>query len=464
MLRRVEELAAGPVLLVVDDAQWIDASSLSVLAFVANRIAGSSVAMVVAARGEVAPPGFAAHPVVPLPQLDSLQSRLVLRRTGHELDDSLVAAIIRASAGNPLALVELARAAASGSHTPTDPMLPLPERLERAFAAELPDLPTATQDLLVLAAAGADELSMLSAVSGASRRAGRAGARRAHAACCGSGTRASTGGTRWPGRRRTPRRRATSAAAPTAPWPTLPTQAPDRRAWHLSRAALGPDEDVAAELEAAAVRAQEWGGYAEACRAMQRSAEFTPEPEARSRRLAATAQLAAQSGQFDRLQEFGIQIHHLTEDPQLHLQVDHAIAYALGHTTRQHSARVALLEVIEQGWLLDTPASWSTLTSLAAVALRTGEGNDAVREWQHRLESVGPTGAPTVQRRAGRRPRLGSGRGWRAGRPDAGARGAGAAPAHAGCRRPSRPRVRDRDAPGLGGLAGRRARSGPRSA
>ena len=141
VLRRVEELADGPVLIVVDDAQWIDASSLSVLAFVANRIAGSSISMVVAARGEVAPPGFAAHPVVPLPRLDTLQSRLVVRRTGLELDDSLIAAIVNASAGNPLALVELARAAASGGGTPTDPMLPIPERLERAFAAELPDLP-----------------------------------------------------------------------------------------------------------------------------------------------------------------------------------------------------------------------------------------------------------------------------------------------------------------------------------
>ena len=52
-----------------------------------------------------------------------------------------MAAIVNASAGNPLALVELARAAASGGGTPTDPMLPMPERLERAFAAELPDLP-----------------------------------------------------------------------------------------------------------------------------------------------------------------------------------------------------------------------------------------------------------------------------------------------------------------------------------
>ena len=387
VLRRVEELADGPVLIVVDDAHWIDASSLSVLAFVANRISASSVAMVVAARGDVAPPGFAAHPVVPLPRLDSLQSRLVLRRTGLDLSDSLIAAIVNASAGNPLALVELARAAASGGGTPTDPMLPMPERLELAFAAELPDLPPATQDLLVLAAAGADELGLLSAVrGGVDVLAGLEPAER-----CGL-LKVADGHIEW----RHPLARAATYAAATADersrahraLAALPAQAPDRRAWHLSRAAMSPDEDVAAELEAAAVRAQEWGGYAEACRALQRSAELSPDPEARARRLAATAQLAAQTGQFARLRQFGTQIHELTEDPQLHLQVDHAIAYALGHTTRQHSARVALLEVIDRAWQLDTPASWSTLSSLAAVALRTGEGNKAVREWQHRLESA----------------------------------------------------------------------------
>lgn len=387
VLRRVEELADGPVLLVVDDAQWIDTSSLSMLSFVANRIAGSSVAMVVAARGEVAPHGFAAHPLVPLPRLDGLQSRLVLRRAGPDLSDSLIAAIVNAAAGNPLALVELARASAAGGGAPTDPMLSLPERLERAFAAELPYLPPVTRDLLVVASAGADDLDLLSAASGAvDVLAGLEPAER-----CGL-LKVTDGHIDW----RHPLARAAAYAAATADersrahraLASLPTQAPDRRAWHLSRAALSPDEDVAAELESAALRAQAWGGYAEACRAMQRSSELTPDRETRARRLAATAQLAAQSGQFARLRQLGTQIHDLTEDPQLHLQVDHAAAYALGHTMRQHSARLALVAVIEKAWQLDTPAGWSTLTSLAAVALRTGEGNDAVLEWQHRLESV----------------------------------------------------------------------------
>ncbi len=387
VLRRVEELSEGRVLIVVDDAQWIDASSLSVLAFVGNRISGSSVAMVVAARGEVAPPGFAAHPVVPLPRLDTLQSRLVLRRTGLDLDDSLMAAIVTAATGNPLALVELARAAASGGVTPTDTLLPIPERLERAFAAELPDLPAATRDLLVLAAAGADDLASLSAVSGPiDVLAGLEPAER-----CGL-LRVGDGRIHW----RHPLARAATYAAATADerhhahlaLAAQPAEAPDRRAWHLSYAALGPDEEVAAELEAVAVRAQESGGYLEACHAMQRSAELSPDPKERARRLVVTAELAAQAGQFTRLQEYGKQVHQLTDDPLLLTRVDHSIAYALGHTTRQRSARLALLAVLERSWQLNPAAGWSTLTSLAALAVRTGEGNEALIEWQHRLESV----------------------------------------------------------------------------
>ena len=79
----------------------------------------------------------------------------------------MTAAVVRASAGNPLALRELTRTAASGEVTRQDPLLPMSEQLERAFAAELPGLPAGTRRLLVLAAAGADDLGSLTAVGGA---------------------------------------------------------------------------------------------------------------------------------------------------------------------------------------------------------------------------------------------------------------------------------------------------------
>ena len=75
-------------------------------------------------------------------------------------------------------------------------------------------------------------------------------------------------------------------------------------------------------------------------------------------------------------------MHELTDDEALLLRVDHAIAYALGHTTRQRSARLALVAVLERSWEREVLRGWSTLTSLAALALRTGEGTESVVEWQ----------------------------------------------------------------------------------
>ena len=121
---------------------------------------------------------------------------------------------------------------------------------------------------------------------------------------------------------------------------------------------------------------------------MERSAELTPEPHTRARRLADAAELAVQAGHFTELHELGRRVHELTDDPAIRVRVDYVICYALAHTTRQRSARLALLELLERSRQHDVTVGWETLTSLAALALRTGEGNDDVRDWEGRLEAV----------------------------------------------------------------------------
>jgi hypothetical protein len=71
---------------------------------------------------------------------------------------------------------------------------------------------------------------------------------------------------------------------------TDPQHDPDRRAWHAANAAAGPDDEVAAELETSAGRAQNRGGIAAAAAFLERATALTSDPALRGARAVAAAQ------------------------------------------------------------------------------------------------------------------------------------------------------------------------------
>ena len=296
--------AAGerPLICVVDDAQWLDRASAQALGFAARRLAADPAGLVFAARirGEDMA-GLAELVVEGLAERDA-RALLGSVLTGP-LDARVRDRIIADAHGNPLALLELPRGLTPAQLTGgfgVRSAVPLDGRIEESFGRQLAALPVQSLRLVQLAAAdpSGDAVLVWRAAGLLAIGAGAAGRRRrrgwrSSARGCGSGI-------RWCARRRTGRRRSRAAgAARRAGRGHRPGCDPDRRAWHRAQAAPGPDEDVAAELEQSAGRAQRRGGLAAAAAFLERSAWLTLDPARRAQRALAAAQAKHRAGALD---------------------------------------------------------------------------------------------------------------------------------------------------------------------
>ena len=292
-----------PVLCVVDDAQWLDRASAQAVTFAARRLLAESVVMLFATRE----PSdlFSGVPELVIEGLrgDDARSLLVSVIPGR-LDEGVADGLLAEARGNPLALLELPRGLtpaqlAGGFGLPG--ALSLSGRIEESFVTRMEALPGETQRLLLVAAAeplgdpallgrAADRLGISAAALEAGKSAGLievgGRVRFRHPLVRSAIYRSATA---------EDRRRAHRALAAA----TDAEVDPDRRAWHLAEAAVGPEEDVAAELERAAARAQARGGLAAAAAFLRRAAELTPEPGRCAKRALAAAQTSYQAGALD---------------------------------------------------------------------------------------------------------------------------------------------------------------------
>ena len=291
-----DRAARTPVLLLVDDVQWLDSASASALAFLARRIAHEPVVALLAARdGTDSPLLDGSLPERVVPVLDPSAAAQLLERHGRGLPAPARRQVLEQAAGNPLALVELATA-----WSPTDEDLVAPRvltaRLENAFARRL----TALDDdvaLAALVAAASDTEDLAEVVRATAAITGAPCAEDLLAAAADAGVLVLDGDRvrfRHPllraacYHRASPSRRRTAHAALAD---TL-AGAPERRTWHRAAATVGPADDLAAELEAAADRATRRGAAGAGVTALVRAAALSSSPNERGRRLTTAAGLA----------------------------------------------------------------------------------------------------------------------------------------------------------------------------
>jgi DNA-binding CsgD family transcriptional regulator/tetratricopeptide (TPR) repeat protein len=300
----------APLLLVVDDVQWLDPATASALAFIARRVEAEPIAVLFALRNGVASTlDGAGLPELRVGGLDDEAAGELVDASAGDLTPGLRRRVLEIAVGNPLALLELPDALrlddvrTGGLSSGT---VSLTSRLERTFVQQVSGLPAQTGDLLLLAAAderasAAELLAAASLLHGAEVPLdASAPAERAGLASIVGGSiifrhplvRSAIYQSAGSGRRR----RAHAALAAVLP------DEPDRRLWHVAASTVGPDESVAREVELLSVRLARRGAIGVAITAAQRAAALSADSARRCSRLLRAGELAFEAGDSDLLQ------------------------------------------------------------------------------------------------------------------------------------------------------------------
>jgi DNA-binding CsgD family transcriptional regulator len=291
-----------PLVLVVDDAHWLDSESVQVLAFVARRLLADKIVMLFATRHVGALSGL---PDLPLTPLQPRDARALLESALPALqDETVIERIVVETRGNPLALLEMPRGLTSmelAGGFGIAAAVPMSAGIEEAFRRRMGTLSDDARRFLLVAAADptGDPLLLRRAIEKLQISPDAA------AACESEGllrlgeqvtfrhplVRSAVYSSSSMEQRRTVHLALAAA--------TDPISDADRRAWHLAAGASPPDEEVAAELERSASRAQARGGLTAAAAFLHRSLTLTGDPALRVDRALAAARASLYAGLFD---------------------------------------------------------------------------------------------------------------------------------------------------------------------
>jgi DNA-binding CsgD family transcriptional regulator len=299
MMSLVRRLSRGrPVLLAVDDVQWLDAASAVVLGQLARRLHGTGSGILCTARlGVDSFFDYSDLPVHEVSPLSDFASEDLLVRSFPRLAPRVRRRLMAEAQGNPLALLELPVTLTDSQRAAAQPLpgrLPLSRRLQAAFASRVSGLPAATRYLLLLAALdGTGDLRALRRAAdgkcGLKHLAPAEHARLIRVDEPSSLTfRHSLTASAVVDLSASDQRRSAHRALADA-WQHIP----ERRAWHLAQAAEGPDEQTAALLEQVATTIGRRGDGSTAVAALLRAADLSPSSSEQARRLAEAAYIGA---------------------------------------------------------------------------------------------------------------------------------------------------------------------------
>jgi DNA-binding CsgD family transcriptional regulator len=346
-----------PILLVADDAQWLDQATFDALAFISRRLGSDPVVLLLAMRdGFNRSFGDTSTLRLRLSGLDDTDAGRLIDAHAPGLSADLRSRFIKEAVGNPLALVELPRGDRAAD-TQDAQWLPLTERLERAFSSRLSDLPDAVRTLLFVAAendgtslheilrsgeallgepVGVDTLAP--AITAKLIEVERTEVRFRHPLVRSAMHQAADPALR----------QKIHAALAAAIQGQL-----DRQLWHRAAATIGPDDELASEHDRMAMRALRRGAVAMAIEVLENAARLSSTAIARSDRLLRAAELAADLGQPELLE-------------RLLCQVDTEESGELA------AVRIGWCREISQPPAIDDPAKVPALIGFAAQASAAG--------------------------------------------------------------------------------------------
>jgi DNA-binding CsgD family transcriptional regulator len=375
-----------PLLCVVDDAQWLDTASARALAFVGRRLFAEKITLLFSTRE-------LGQELQGLPELEVLGLRdgdaraLLSSVVPFLLDEQVRDRIVSETRGNPLALLELPRGLTPAQLAGGLGLVAggaLAGRIEESFARRLEGLSEDTHQLLLLAAADpvGDPLLLWRAAESLGISAEAA-------------AEVETGGLLTFGEQVTFRhplvrsavygsadvqqRRAVHSALAEV---TDRGAEADRRAWHLAAAVSGPDEEVAAELERSAGRAQARGGLAAAAAFLQRSVALTGDPARKTDRALAAARANLYAGAFAEALRL-VPIAEAASPDELQRTHAQLLRAQIAFRTRGSGAPTLLLSAARELERVDLELARTTYLEALSAAMyagRLGRQGSGVRE------------------------------------------------------------------------------------